>query len=77
MVNALSGNYPLLGQNDLEDIGKWLCNPDAPKYWDRPYTEQHPDGNWYLIIPGHGFNLHLRIDEIGSIDGFLDDTSGG
>ena len=77
-MSAPTGKYPFVGKETLEEIGKDLLSagPEA-KWWSETHVEQHPDGDWYLLIPGNGFVLHLRMDEVGSIDGFLEDTSGG
>ena len=69
-------NEKWLEEQELADIGRWLCDPKAPAGWNRPYVRQL-QGDYYLLIPGDGFILHLRINSIGHIDGFVDDTSGG
>ena len=30
----------------------------------------------YLVIPGWGFELYIKSDSVGSLTGFLNDTSG-
>jgi hypothetical protein len=45
-------------------------------YGYKPFHDTKDGFEGYIIIPGISFNLHIKLDDIGTITGFLDDLAG-